>query len=45
MHILFFLLDKKFEKSLGTFDFGDFITIFVLEPLFALCASLMKFSK
>ena len=37
--------DRKFEKSLGTFDFRDFIIIFVAESLFAFSAALMEFSK
>ena len=36
---------KTFEKSLGTFNFGGFITIFVAESLFAFSAALIKFAK
>ena len=39
MRNLFSPFDKKFEKSLGIFDFGDFINIFVAESLFAFSAA------
>ena len=42
---LVFSFDRKFEKSLGTFDFGDFIIIYVAESLFVFPAVLMGFSK
>ena len=45
MRVLFSSFDKKFEKSLGTFDFGDFLIIFVAESLCAFSAALMEFSK
>ena len=45
MGILFSPFDWKFKKSLGTFDFGDFITIFVAEFLRAFFAALMELLK
>ena len=42
---LVFSIWLKFKKSLGTFDFGDFIIIFVAESLCAFFAALMEFSK
>ena len=45
MRILFSPFDRKFENSVGTFDFGDIIIIFVAESLFAFSAALMEFFK
>ena len=44
-YVLFSAFGGKFEKSLWTFDFGDFIIIFVAESLFVFSAGLREFSK
>ena len=45
MRVLFSSFNQKFGKSLGTFDFGDFIILFVAEYRFAFFIAVMKFLK
>ena len=45
MCVLFSPFDKNLEKSLGTFDFGEFAIFFIAESLCAFSATLMEFSK